>query len=380
MTRVLDFTRVLAGPWATQVLGDQGFDVVKIEALDGDETRHFLPLRDGESVYFACTNRNKRSLALDLRHPDGAAVARRLAATADVVMENFRPGVLDRLGLGWADLSAINPGLIYVSISAFGPAAGTPGAERTVSAGWAGRAGYDLVLQSLGGITTLTADPPRKAGPSIADLASAQVAVQAVLFALLERSRTGRGKRVDVSMFDVQHHLLAYYASAWINAGQLPPAPSNAHPSIAPYNLYRCADGWLAICCANDTLWHKLRSELGWDDVPAWATLRGRVAARTDLDARLNKTLATDTVARWEARLAAAGVPCGAALDVPETLAHPCARRIEVGPWTFPAPPLDALAQRPPPRLGEHSREILAEAGYTKEEAEGLIRRGVAGG
>ena len=377
--RVLDFTRVLAGPWATQVLGDQGFDVVKVEALDGDETRHFLPMKDGESVYFACTNRNKRSIALDLRHPDGAQVVRRLAATADVVMENFRPGVLDRLGLGYADLTAANPGLLYVSISAFGPVDGTPGAERTVPAAWAGRAGYDLVLQSLGGITTLTADPPRKAGPSIADLASAQVAVQAVLFGLLERSRTGRGKRIDVSMFDVQHHLLAYYASAWLNVGSPPPVPSNAHPSIAPYNLYRCADGWLAICCANDALWHKLRGVLGWPDDPSLATIRGRVAARDTLDTRLDTTLATDTTVTWEARMAAAGVPCGTALDVPETLAHPCARRIEVGSWTFPAPPLTAVSSRPPPRLGEHTRDVLREAGYDPEAAEALIRAGVAG-
>lgn len=366
MFRVLDFTRVLAGPWATQVLGDQGFDVVKVEAPEGDETRAFLPLRDGESVYFACTNRNKRGVALDLKHPDGAALARRLAAGADVVMENFRPGVMDRLGLGYDALAAENPGLIYVSISAFGPG---PYAER---------AGYDLVLQSLGGIATLTADPPRKAGPSIADLAAAQVAVQAVLFALLERSRTGRGKHVQVRMLDVAHHLLAFYASAWLNAGQRPPEPSNRHPSIAPYNLYRCADGWLAVCCANDALWRKLRDALGLPDRPEWRTVAQRVADRPNLDAAVEAALADGDVAAWEARLAAAGVPCGAALSVPDSLDHPAARRVDVGTWTFPAPPLDPVSLRPPPRLGEHTREVLGELGLTDAEVADLVARGVA--
>ncbi|MDP2306437.1 MAG: CaiB/BaiF CoA-transferase family protein [Pseudomonadota bacterium] len=367
MYRVLDFTRVLAGPWATQVLGDQGFDVVKVESLAGDETRAFLPLRQGESVYFACTNRNKRSVVLDLKHPDGIALARRLAARADVVMENFRPGVMDRLGLSYDTLAADNPGLVYVGISAFG------------AGPWADRAGYDLVVQSVGGIAALTGDPPQKAGPSIADLASAQVAVQAVLFALLERGRTGRGKRVDIRMIDVAHHLLAYYASAWLNAGQAPPPPSNRHPSIAPYNLYRCADGWLAICCANDPLWEKLRGVLALPAHAEWATIAGRVADRERLDVAIHAVLEAGATSAWEARLAAAGVPCGAALSVQESLDHPLAERITAGSWSFPAPPLAAVALRPPPRLGEHTDEVLREAGLQADEIGRLRERGVIG-
>ncbi len=365
MFRVLDFTRVLAGPWATQVLGDQGYDVIKIESPEGDETRRFLPLVDGQSVYFACTNRNKRSIVLDLKHPEGVALARRLAATADVVMENFRPGVMDRLGLGYDTLAAENPGVVFVSVSAFGE--GPLG----------DRAGYDLVVQSMGGIATLTGEPPRKAGPSIADLSAAQVAVQAVLFALLERSRTGKGKRVEVRMLDVAHHLLAYYASAWLNAGQLPPEPSNRHPSIAPYNLYRTGDGWLAICCANEPLWRACRDALGLQERPGWETIRGRVADRDALDAAIEQVLATDTASSWEARLAAAGVPCGGALTVPETLSHPAARLMEVGSWRFPAPPLDACQLRAPPALGEHTAEVLAELGIGAERLGELQTMGV---
>lgn len=366
MYRVLDFTRVLAGPWATQILGDQGFDVLKIESLEGDETRRFLPLREGTSVYFACTNRNKRSLAVDLRRPEGVAAIRRLAETCDVVVENFRPGVLDRLGLGDAVLRAHNPRLVSVSITAFGP-----------EGPYAQRAGYDLVLQCAGGITTLTGDPPQKAGPSIADLASAQVAVQAILFALLERGRTGVGKRVDISMLDVQHHLLAYYASAWLNAGAAPPAPSNAHPSIAPYNLYRCADGWLAVCCASDGTWNRLREALGWPEEPALAGIPDRVRHRAALDARLGAAFAGAPVADWEARLGAAGVPCSPALSVPASLAHPAAHQIGVEGWRFPAPPLPATTLRPPPRLGEHSRPILTEAGFTEPEITALVEAGI---
>lgn len=369
--RVIDFTRVLAGPWATQILGDQGFDVIKIEAPEGDETRSFLPVMTegpgaGESVYFACTNRNKRSVVVDLKSADGRDLVRRLVRTADVLVENFRPGVMDRLGLGDDVLRAENPGLVSVAIHAFGdrsePDLTESGRSEVSSRGnWAGRAGYDLVLQAVGGITTLTGDPPQKAGPSIADIASAQVAVHAVLFGLLDRARTGLGCHRVISMLDVQHHLLAYYASSWLNAGRPPPAPSNAHPSIAPYNLYRCSDGWLAICCANDPLWEKLRVALDLPADPAWSTIHARVADRSRLDAHIESRLAADTVGHWDVTLAAAGVPCGPALSVPDSLAHPLAQRIAVGPWTFPAPPLPAVTLRPPPRLGEHTSEVIAE-------------------
>lgn len=378
--RVLDLTRVLSGPWATQILGDQGFDVWKVEPPEGDETRGFLPFREeatggregGEgggvervSVYFACTNRNKRSIVLDLKRPEAQAAARRLAGQADVVIENFRPGVMERLGLG--GLCEAFPGLIQVSINAFG------------SGELADRAGYDLVLQSMGGIAALTGDPPQKAGPSIADLATAMTAVQAVLFALLERARTGEGRRVEIRMLDVQHALLAYYASSWLNAGREPPAPSNAHPSISPYNLYPCRDGWMSVCCANEGLYRRLQGALGLPDDPRYADNLRRVAHRADLDAEIAARLGGWTMAEAEARLAAAGVPCGPALGVGASLSQRGARQIDLQGWRFPAPPLDPVQLRPPPRKGQHTREILIGAGFSEAEIGALRAAGALG-
>jgi crotonobetainyl-CoA:carnitine CoA-transferase CaiB-like acyl-CoA transferase len=361
--RVADFTRVLAGPWATQILGDQGFDVVKVEMPGGDETRRFAPFVAGESVYFACTNRNKRSIEIDLATPAGREVGRRLVRSADVVVHNFRPGVMERLGIGHAAVGTDTQ--VWVGLSAFG-------ADAT-------GAGYDLVLQGVGGIAALTGDPPRKAGPSIADLASAAVLVQGVLFGLLEREHSGRGSVVDISMLDVQHGLLAYYASAQLNAGQPPPAPSNAHPSIAPYNLYRCLDGWIAICCANEPLWERLRAALDLPVRPEWSTLAGRVADRERLDGTVGAALAAHPVAWWDALLTAAGVPVGPALDVAASLAHPRARKLQVGRWVQPRPPLGVRQNRPPPGLGEHAGEVLAELGYSPAEMARLREEGAFG-
>jgi crotonobetainyl-CoA:carnitine CoA-transferase CaiB-like acyl-CoA transferase len=364
--RVLDLSRVLAGPWATQILGDQGFDVIKVEAFEGDETRQFLPIQQTPagpmSVYFACTNRNKRSICLDLKNKEARELIYRLARGMDVVVENFRPGVMERLGLH--RLIEENPRLIIASISAFGSG---PLQER---------AGYDLVLQSMGGIAALTADPPQKAGPSIADLASAMTAVQGILFALLEREKTGKGKHLQIRMFDVQHSLLAYFASSWLNAQKAPGSPSNAHPSIAPYNLYRCKDGYLAITCSNEPLYLKLKQVLKLPEDPRFETIQRRVQHREILDRLIEDVLADDTVAEWEEKLVQAGIPCGPVLSVPESLNHPAARQLSLGPWTFPMPPLVPVQYQPPPRLGEHGRQILREAGVSEAEIEALVECG----
>ena len=364
--RVVDLSRVLAGPWATQTLAEQGFDVVKVEGPDGDETRRFGPFVDGTSVYFAACNRTKRSIVLDLKRPEASPVLVALLRSADVLVENFRPGALDRLGFPAARIAAINPRLVHVAITAFGD-----------EGAWATRAGYDLVMQAVGGLAALNADPPRKTGPSAADLYAGQVAVQAALFGLLERARTGRGRRTEVRMLDVAHHLLGYYASAALNAGAGTPPASNRHPSIAPYNLYRCADGWLAVACANEGLWRRLRDALALPDDPAWGDIRARVADVERLDATITEVLRTDSVAAWEARLAASGVPCGAVLDVAGSLAHPAARRIELDGWAFPAPPIPPVRVGPPPALGAHTREVLDEVGFSADAIDALLRGGV---
>ncbi|MCA9524995.1 MAG: CoA transferase, partial [Myxococcales bacterium] len=239
--RVLDLSRVLAGPYCSQALADMGADVIKVEhPRGGDDTRRFgPPFVGGESTYFLSINRGKRSLALDFKHPEGRAVLLRLLDQADVLLENFRPGALERQDLGPAACLARNPRLIYCSVSAFGHA-GLPA--------WSRQPGYDLMVQGLGGIPSLTGPPeagPSKVGASIADVVSGMYATQGILLALIARQQTGRGQHVDVAMLDGQVSLLTYLASAWLNAGELPGRLGNRHLSVAPYSTFAAADGWL---------------------------------------------------------------------------------------------------------------------------------------
>src|SRR5688500_5960574 len=233
--RVLDFSRVLAGPWAAQHLADQGAAVVKIESPEGDETRRFAPMVDGESTYFLSCNRNKRSIVLDLRTAAGREVALRLVETADVLLHNWRPGVAERLGLSWDAVRARNPRLVYVCISAFG----------SDDPEWAPRAGYDLVLQAMGGAMSFTGfpgQPPVRAGTPVADLVAGLLAVQGVLHGLLHRERTGEGQRIEVDMMQAQAACLVYHYSRYTVTGEAETPRGNAHKGLVPYGVYRCPD------------------------------------------------------------------------------------------------------------------------------------------
>ena len=360
--KVLDLTRVLSGPYAAMTLADMGADVVKIERPGrGDDTRGFgPPFAEGVATYFLAVNRGKRSVSLDLKDPEDRAICRALAMEADVLLENFRPGVLDRLGLGWDALKTDNPRLVYCAISGFGRDRPGPG--------------YDLMIQGMSGIPHLTGDGavPFKCGTSIADLVTGMNAVQGVLAALYRREHTGRGGLVDVSMIDGQRALLTYHASAWLNAGVEPGPRGNAHPSIHPYQAYRAADGWLNLAVANDKLFEALCGllEVDWHREARFATNADRVSSRAALDALLVPRIAERTVGEWRASLAAAGIPHGPMSTVPEALEGAAVVTHDHPDGGAPVRSLAGgvridgaagVSSRRTPRLGEHNEEVLSE-------------------
>lgn len=411
---VLDLSRVLSGPYCSMYLGDFGARVIKIErplgadgeggATGGDDTRAFgPPFVGGESTYYLSVNRNKESVALDLKAPEGRALLRRLAERADVMLSNFRPGVLERLGLSHDELRGRNPGLISCEISGFGSGPGP----------LAGLAGYDVVVQGMGGFVSLTGEPdrpPLKAGVSIADLVSGLHALIGILLALHARQRTGRGQHVEVSMLDCQVALLTYHAGMYLNAGKEPRRMGNRHPSIAPYATYQTADGLINVAAANDGLWRALcgvvrrlglMTEPALDEDPRFMRNELRVQHLEALEGRLEPVLRARGSAEWLEALEGAGIPCGPILSVSEVLRHPqvLAQQMVV---SVPHPGLERrggpaevkvtgvpikLAETPgavrtaPPLLGEHTGAALRDLlGLSAAELDGLRERGVIAG
>jgi crotonobetainyl-CoA:carnitine CoA-transferase CaiB-like acyl-CoA transferase len=311
--RILDFSRVLAGPLATMVLGDLGAAVVKVERPGtGDETRAWGPPFDaaGNATYFQAVNRNKRNVVLDLGHPSDQARARELAAEADVVVENFRPGVMQRLGLDDESLRSANRALVYCSITGFGAGRG------------ASLTGYDLLVQALGGLMSITGEPdgePQKVGVAIVDVVAGLFASVGILAALRHRDRTGQGQRVEVDLLSSLLSALVNQASAYTGAGVVAGRMGNAHPSIAPYALFEAADGKLALAVGNDKLFAALCGALGVPELatdPRFATNPARVANRGELRELLERALAAHPAAEWAARLREAGVPAGPVNDI----------------------------------------------------------------
>jgi crotonobetainyl-CoA:carnitine CoA-transferase CaiB-like acyl-CoA transferase len=388
--RVLDMSRVLAGPYCCMMLGDHGADVIKVEPPLGDETRTWgPPFVDGESTYYLGINRNKRSISLDLSTAEGRDVACRLASTADVLVENFRAGTMERFGLDYAQLSTVNPRLVYVSISGFGR-----------SGPYANVAGYDGAVQAFGGFMSINGEAdgePLKAGIAVADLATGLFASQAVLLALHARHETGVGQQVEVSLLESLLALLHPHTSSYLNAGLVGKPHGNSHPMIAPYDLIACADRSVFLPGGNDGQVRRLASVIRRPDLvddPRFRTNQDRVANRSELLAILR-----DEFRKWPAmelcrRLWDAAVPVGPVNTIDEVFADPQVLEREML-QAIPHPGLSAgevrlagfpvklsatppSARRHPPRLGEHTEAILGELGYTPAEVDTLVTSGVA--
>ena len=381
--RVVDLSRVLAGPYCTMVLADLGADVVKVERPgEGDETRSWGPPYAGdEAAYFLAVNRSKRSLAVDLKQPEGRELVLELCARADVVLENFRPGGAARLGLDADAVQARNPGVVYCSITGFGRRASRD------------RAGYDFVAQAESGLMAITGEvggPPAKVGVAVVDVVTGLHAAIGILAALRRRERTGEGERVEVSLLDSAFSTLVNVGQNALVTGEEPARFGNAHPSIVPYQPFRAADGWVAVAAANDGLFARLCDAVGRPELAAderFATNAARVRNRAELVPALEAVFATRGADEWVAALDGAGVPAGKILCVLEALRAAAPSTVDVthptvGPLELVAPPFafgSASLREPasPPLLGEHTREVLAELGVDGERLGALEARGV---
>jgi crotonobetainyl-CoA:carnitine CoA-transferase CaiB-like acyl-CoA transferase len=378
--RVVEIGSNIAGPLAAMTLGDLGADVVKIEdPRRGDDTRMLAPLVDGESTVFRSFNRSKRSVALDLATDAGRTAALRLVARADVVIQNLRPGVVDRLGLGFDDACAVNPTVIYCSISAFG--AGEIGA---------GLPGYDALVQAFSGIMASTGHPgedgPVRVSASLVDISTGVWAALGILAALIRRPSMDGAQFVQPCLLDTAFNLMGHQVTSYLLTGEVPEPLGSASPSFAPYQAYRSSDGWFFMAAGSDRLFVKLCGLLG---VPELATdsrfvaAADRIAHRDVLNKELQARFSAAPTAEWVDRLRAAGIPAGPVNDVDAALASPVSDERGVvlatpgGPLLrTPIDSRDRPAFTPPPKLGGDSRAVLAEAGLTDDEIDHLLRTG----
>lgn len=385
--RVLDLSRILSGPFCTMVLADLGADVIKVEnAAGGDDTRAWGPPFQGdEASYFLSVNRNKRGIAVDLKAPECRALVQRLARTADVVVENFRPGAAARLGLGYEEVKAANPGIVFASISGYGQ-----------TGPFRDEPGYDAIAQALSGVMSVTGEsdgPPVRFGVSGADLAAGMWAAVGVLAALRERERTGEGQWVDVSLLDGQISWLTYVASGHFATGTVPARYGSAHPTIVPYQAFPTADGHVMVAAGNDGLWRRFAAAAGLDHLaedPRFLTNPDRVRNRATLLPLIEEALATRSAAEWEKVLADAAVPAGRintvdqALAHPQVLArnmvteteHPTAGRVRTVATPVKLSATPTAVRTAPPTHGQHTTEILAALGVDGDALAALRERG----
>jgi crotonobetainyl-CoA:carnitine CoA-transferase CaiB-like acyl-CoA transferase len=389
--RVLDFSHVMAGPVCGLMLADMGADVVKIENIDGGDTSRQLrtPAMGGESVAFMMMNRNKRGLAVDLKRPQGQEVLKRLARHADALIENYRKGTMEKLGVGYDVLAKLNPGLIYCEISGFGR-----------SGPLADQGGFDLVAQGMSGIMSITGEgpgrPPVKCGPPVTDIAAGLIAAMGVAAAYAHKLKTGQGQRVDTSLFEAGI-IQTYWQSAIALATGVSPGPlGSAHPLSAPYQAFETSDGWITLGASNQKTWLAFLTVLDAPNIAGdarFADNAGRMANLPALVALLTPHFRRRTTAQWLALLEKAGVPAGPVLSVMEMHTHPQTRARDMVPVVehavagavetlglpvkFSATPGGVASGAP--TLGQHSRDVLAEAGYNPREIDDLIEAGTVG-
>ncbi|MBI4610888.1 MAG: CoA transferase [Candidatus Rokubacteria bacterium] len=380
--RVLDLSSHLSGPYCSMILGDLGADVIKVEHPEGgDSARGMPPFVNGQSAPFMTFNRNKRSLTLDLKQPAGLEISRRLAARADVFLENFKPGTAERLGLGYRELAASNPRLIYCSISGFGQ-----------TGPYRDRGGFDLIAQGMSGLMSITGEedgPPLRVPLPISDLCGGMFGAIGILAAVAARERTGRGQWVDTSLLETPIALSVYEAAQYFATGEVPPRLGPGHRTSAPYQAFRTKDGWITIGGAAQHFWPRLCGLLGLEDLARdarFATNAERVKRRKELAAILQERLERETTASWLERLEAEGIPAGPIYTYDQVFADPHVRAREMvvevehaaaGATRILGIPIKlsetrGAIRRPAPLLAEHTAEILAELGYTPQDQERL--------
>ncbi|TMH49947.1 MAG: CoA transferase [Betaproteobacteria bacterium] len=386
--RVLELAQIMAGPTCGMMLADLGADVVKLEKLPGgDDARGYRePRINGVSAPFLIMNRNKRGVALDLKHPRGRDILLRLVETADVLTENFRRGTLEKFGLGYDVLSAKNPGLIYCAVSGYGR-----------SGPLGDKGGFDLIAQGFAGLMSITGEPgrpPVKTGNPVADINAGILAFGGILAAYVHKLKTGRGQMVDTSLMEAALQQTYWQAAIYFATGESPGPTGSAHVLTAPYQAFRARDGWMNIGGANQANWERIAEVLGhpeWRADPRFATNSARMENLDTLSALMDTVLVTRDKAEWLAAFDAAGVPAGSVHNLGEALTHPqtLARGMVVDlvhpeagatralgcPLHFSATP--ARVDRPAPLLGEHTREVLRECGYSAAEVESFIAEGV---
>lgn len=389
--KVLDFSRILSGPYASMVLADLGAEVVKVEPVgSGDETRNFPPFKGPLSHYFIALNRSKKSITLDLKSPEGAKIARDLARKSDVVLENFRPGVMDRLGLGYETLKADNPGLVYCSITGFGR--NSPHGDKPA---------FDIVAQALSGVMDVNREPgqpPNKLGIPLGDMAGSIFSLFGLLAALVERNTTGQGRHVEIAMLDSLIAMQGYLSQIYFVSGNSPQPVGTRHPSIVPYGAFPTRDGHVIVACLTERFWHNFARCLGREDLitdPRFAEYEKRLENRDALEPEICEIMEKDTTEYWLGRLTEFDVPNAPILSIAESLEqeHVAARGLietvthpDVGDMQLVRGPIRFDGEGPAPArapalLGEHTRSVLSDwLGYDEEEARALETRAAAPG